>query len=172
MIRIALLFALAAGLAAALSPAQEERREPEPALLSAQRAVDAGRLVEAESDARGYLDSHKDSADGHYLLGYILFKADKAKASLDEYTKAGRLRPPSALDLVAMGSDYFLMENYMEADSVLTAALAAGGPEIRRRFICWAAPNTTSSALRTHCHCLRNAFAWILGTYRRRTSWA
>ena len=43
--------------------------------------------------------AHQDSADAHYLLGYIFFKEANPKLSLTEYTVAARYREPSALDL-------------------------------------------------------------------------
>jgi len=110
MIRIRLLLAraaLVAGFATALFPAQEGKREPDPALLAAQRAVadvtaqipspldslaearslvERNRFTEAERLVRRYLDTHRASAEGHFLLGYVLFKQRKAKESLAEYT--------------------------------------------------------------------------------------
>jgi tetratricopeptide (TPR) repeat protein len=98
--------------------------QPEPVLMAAQAATDAGRFSEAEGSVREFLKTHPDSADAEYLLAYILLKENNPRASVDAYIAAGRLRPPTALDLAAIGSDYFLMEDYAKADSWLTKSLA------------------------------------------------
>src|SRR5208283_3048811 len=98
--------------------------QPEPVLVAAQAATDAGRFSEAEGTVREFLKTHPDSADAEYLLAYILLKENNPRASADAYIAAGRLRPPTALDLAAIGSDYFLMEDYAKADSWLTKSLA------------------------------------------------
>jgi tetratricopeptide (TPR) repeat protein len=98
--------------------------QPDPILVAAQAATDAGRYGEAESVAREYLKAHPDSADAHYVLAYILLKENIPRASVDEYLAAAKLRPPTALDLEAIGSDYFLMEDYAKADAWLTKSLA------------------------------------------------
>ena len=121
--------ALAAALAA-FAPTGQLRgqtsapTQPDPILVAAQAAADAGRLSEAEATTREYLKTHAASADAHYLLAYILLKENIPRASVDEYLAAAQLRPPTALDLEAIGSDYFLMEDYAQADTWLTKSLA------------------------------------------------
>ncbi len=80
------------------------------------RLIDAGDLKGAEQAARAYLASHQDSADAHYLLGYILFKKLDPKASLAEYTTAARYRKPGSYDLEVVASDYVLLKDYADAD--------------------------------------------------------
>ena len=92
-------------------------------LVEAQALLDQGKLTEAEGAVRGYLGTHADSADAHYLLGYILFKEQNPRASLEQYTDGARYREPSALDLETIGCDYFLMEDYAAADRWLTKAV-------------------------------------------------
>lgn len=98
--------------------------QPDPVLVAAQAATDTGRFYEAEGSVREFLKTQPDSADAQYLLAYILLKENSPRASVDAYLAAGRLRPPSPLDLAAIGSDYFLMEDYAKADSWLTKSLA------------------------------------------------
>jgi tetratricopeptide (TPR) repeat protein len=98
--------------------------QPDPVLVAAQASTDAGRFSEAETSVREFLKTQPDSADAQYLLAYILLKENNPRASVDAYLAAGRLRPPTALDLAAIGSDYFLMEDYAKADSWLTKSLA------------------------------------------------
>ena len=99
----------------------QTRREV--ALSEIQSLVDSGKFSDAEGAARQYLDTHKTSADAHYLLGYILFKEDNPKPSLAEYAEGAHYRVPSALDLEVIGCDYFLMEDYAAADKWLTRSL-------------------------------------------------
>src|SRR6266550_8378155 len=113
-----------------------------------------GSAVRVLPGARKYLDKNKDSAFGHFLLGYILFReiqesagvksgtsaaaysekvADgsdtgtreaKAKASLAEYTEGAKYHDPSALDLKIVALDYVLLGDYPHADKWLTRSLA------------------------------------------------
>jgi tetratricopeptide (TPR) repeat protein len=80
-------------------------------------------LDEAEKVTRQYLELHKTSAEGYYLLGYILFKKQDAKSSLAAYTEAARYRKPSAADLEAVAGDYVLLKDYPDADKWFTKAL-------------------------------------------------
>src|SRR5208282_5267113 len=43
-------------------------------LAEAQSQLQAGKVSEAETTARQFLQGHADSADGHFLLGHILFE--------------------------------------------------------------------------------------------------
>jgi tetratricopeptide (TPR) repeat protein len=92
--------------------------------LSAVRSlIEAGKLADAEREIRGYLELHKTSADAHYLLGYILFKQEKAKASLSEYTEGAKYRTPSARDLEVVAGDYVLLKDFMDADKWFTKSV-------------------------------------------------
>jgi tetratricopeptide (TPR) repeat protein len=103
-------------------------------LLEVQSLIDAGKLEAAESSARQYVATHQDSADGHYLLGYIFFKEANPKLSLTEYTVGARYREPGALDLEVIGADYFLMEDYAAADRWLTKAVALAPGDVNAQF--------------------------------------
>jgi tetratricopeptide (TPR) repeat protein len=92
-------------------------------LAAARALVEANRLEEAEQAVRRYLETNKDSADGHFLLGYILFKGQKAAASLAEYTEGAKFRTPRAADLEVVGGDYVLLHDYPDADKWFTKSL-------------------------------------------------
>ncbi len=100
------------------------------ALLYAQTASDidilisAGRLGEAETAARANAKAHPDSADAHFLLGYVFFKQNKPDRSLAEYREGALYATPDAADLEVIGGDYFLMEDYAAADKYLTESVA------------------------------------------------
>ena len=109
-----------------------------PRLINAR--LNNGMAEQADHQVRQYLGKHPNSADAHYLLGFILFreiqeratdqnkgqasfKADKAKASLAEYTEGAKYRTPSYLDLKVVALDYILPEGYVDADKWLSRSL-------------------------------------------------
>jgi Flp pilus assembly protein TadD len=96
---------------------------PDPLLAEAQSLVQTGRLGNAEQAVRRYLESHSNSADAHFLLGYILFKKVNAKASLAEYTEGAKYRVPSAFDLKVVACDYVLLKDYLHADQWFTKSV-------------------------------------------------
>jgi Flp pilus assembly protein TadD len=121
-----------------------------PLLLDARAALHNGMVEKAEEDVRQYLGKHPNSADAHYMLGFVLFReiqgradqnkdetknadsampyvrftTDKAKASLAEYTEGAKYRTPSYLDLKIVALDYVLLEDYPDADKWLSRSLA------------------------------------------------
>ncbi len=89
-------------------------------LAEAQRFLRADKLNEAEQAARGYIATHETSADGHYVLGKILFLEKKARESLDQFTEGAKYRTPTAEDLKVVGSDYVVLGDYRDADKWFT----------------------------------------------------
>ena len=104
----------------ALSGAHSSPDEP---LAEARALLDLGKAAEAGQLVRKYMEVHRNSADAHYLLGYILFKQQKAKESLAEYTEGAKYRRPSAYDLQVVGADYVLLEDYVDADKWFTKSV-------------------------------------------------
>jgi Flp pilus assembly protein TadD len=101
------------------------RRESEDALLEHARTLaQAGSFTEAERTARQYLARNETSAEGHFLLGYILFKVAKPGDSLEEYTKGAKYKDPGAAELKVVALDYVLLEDYADADHWLTQSAA------------------------------------------------
>jgi len=106
---------------------------------------------EADRAIRQFLAAHPDSAEGHFLLGHILFREiqtdaagetqlegvkilqanpkdgnfipEKAGASLAEFTAGAKYREPSAADLKVVALDYVLLGSYADADKWLTKML-------------------------------------------------
>jgi tetratricopeptide (TPR) repeat protein len=98
--------------------------EPTDPLLEQARALlDSGSLKEAEVAVRQYLDKNANSANGHFLLGHILFREQKPQASLAEYTQGAKFHDPGAFDLKIVGLDYVLLGGYADADHWLTRSL-------------------------------------------------
>jgi Tfp pilus assembly protein PilF len=108
----------ALGLAIACSAALcQQAADP---LAQARSQVDAGALAKAETSLHRYLASHPDSADAHFLLGYVLFREQKAKESLAEFTTGARYRRPQADELKTVASDYVMLGAYGDADKWFT----------------------------------------------------
>jgi tetratricopeptide (TPR) repeat protein len=99
--------------------------QPDALLQRAREFVNKGLLKEADQSVREYLDQHSNSAEGHYLLGYILFKEQKAEASLAEYTEGAKYHDPDPSDLKIVALDYVLLGAYSDADRWLTRSVEA-----------------------------------------------
>jgi len=70
-----------------------------------------------------YLSLHPTSANAHFLLAYSLLRLDKPDASLAEYTRAAKLRIPSAVDLEHVAQDYVLLNDDTDAEKWMTRAV-------------------------------------------------
>ncbi len=102
------------GLAALLAAAQTDQ------LAQIRSLIQSGNVGEAERQARAYLLQHSDAGEAHFLLGYVLFKQQRAKESLAEYTEGAKYKRPGAYDLETVGADYVLLKDYPDADKWLT----------------------------------------------------
>ena len=88
-----------------------------PDALAGQRAlIAAGSLEQAEASLHAYLKDNPASADAHFLLGYVFFRAQKAKESLAEFTKGAQVRRPTSGELETVASDYVLLGDFSDAD--------------------------------------------------------
>jgi tetratricopeptide (TPR) repeat protein len=120
-------------------------------LEAIRHSIDAGQLNDAETSLREFITHHSDSADGHYLLGLVLFREIQisasregstqgapyndlspalaefakghAEASLAEYTAGARTHKPTAADLKIVAFDYVILGDFASADKWLTRAL-------------------------------------------------
>jgi Flp pilus assembly protein TadD len=125
---------------------KSEPTSPSGDLEQAKALFERGSVNDAESIVRRYLETHPDSAEGHFLLGHILFREiqneahepgaqvlnpartkhseEQAKASLAEFTAGAKFQVPSAADLKVVAFDYVLLGDYVDADKWLTRMLA------------------------------------------------
>jgi tetratricopeptide (TPR) repeat protein len=85
-------------------------------LADARALLNANRVTEAESAIRQYLAANQDSADAHFLLGYVLFREQKAKESLAEFTAGAQYRHPQAAEFKVIASDYVMLGGLSDAD--------------------------------------------------------
>ena len=85
-------------------------------LAKAHALLDAGRIQESESILRGYLGANPQSAEAHFLLGYALFREEKATESLQEFTAGAKYRRPRADELKVVAADYVMLNDLSDAD--------------------------------------------------------
>ena len=85
-------------------------------LSEARSLIDQGKVAQSESILRNYLGSNPNSADAHFLLGYALFRQQKAKDSLAEFTAGAKFRRPRAVELKVVAGDYVMLGDYSDAD--------------------------------------------------------
>jgi tetratricopeptide (TPR) repeat protein len=104
--------------ALAVSPAQGDP------VSQARSLLDQGKLAESETLLRRYLSANPQNADAHYLLGYALFREQKAKDSLDEFTAGAKFRRPRADELKVVAADYVMLNDYSDADKWFTQVVA------------------------------------------------
>jgi tetratricopeptide (TPR) repeat protein len=82
------------------------------------------RFPKADDTLRRYIANNPSSADGLYLLGYNLHRENKPKESLEIYTQAARILPPTGDDLKIVALDYVLLNDTPEAVHWLERAVA------------------------------------------------
>ena len=102
---MAMLFAAAAWCQTSADPLQKARS-----------FLDAGKISESESLLRNYLEANPLAADAHFLLGYALFRQQKATESLAEFTAGAKFRHPRPDELKVVAADYVMLGDYSDAD--------------------------------------------------------
>lgn len=140
-----------ASLVADVSSSQLASDPSQENLETIRQLIQAGRLEEAETSLRHGLSQQNDFAEGHYLLGFVLFREiqtnasregdtqgsqyndlnpslaqfakSHAEASLAEYTAGARGRKPTTADLKIVAFDYVILGDFANADKWLTRAV-------------------------------------------------
>jgi len=84
----------------------------------------------AEGALRGYLQSHHDSSDALYMLGFVLNRQNRPAESLASYTQAAAITRPASDDLKVVGLDYVLLNDYADAVQWLEKAVTLDGKNI------------------------------------------
>jgi Flp pilus assembly protein TadD len=92
-------------------------------LQTARKLISQAKYADAEAVLRKALSTDEASADARFLLAYSLFRQNKPKESLNEYTRAAHFRKPSAEDLRFVGLDYVLLNDYVDADKWVSQSL-------------------------------------------------
>ena len=117
LIRSALALAAWCAVSALCQPA------PDP-LAQARSLLDAGKASESEPVLRSYLAANPENADAHFLLGYALFREQKATESLAEFTAGAKYRRPRADELKVVAADYVMLGDYSDADKWFAQVVA------------------------------------------------
>jgi tetratricopeptide (TPR) repeat protein len=122
-------------LIAALSPAGNSAQTGDDALSRARALAEEGKMAESEAAVRSYLTGHADSADAHFLLGYVLFREQKARESLQEYTAGAKFRRPSPEELKIVASDYILLNDLVDADKWFSEVVAEAPEDANAHYL-------------------------------------
>jgi tetratricopeptide (TPR) repeat protein len=93
-------------------------------LYSAKASIHLQKFADAENTLRRYLERNSDSANGYYLLGYALHRENRPAESLEIYTKAAKITPPTGDDLKIVALDYELLNDNSEAIRWLERSVA------------------------------------------------
>lgn len=99
-----------------LGAQQAPCQQPSAPLAQARAQIAAGNMTAAQTTLRQILKSNPQSADAHFLLGYLLFREQKPKESLAEFTAGAQVRRPDADDFRVIASDYVLLADYADAE--------------------------------------------------------
>ncbi|HEY2471016.1 MAG TPA: tetratricopeptide repeat protein [Terracidiphilus sp.] len=97
---------------------------PSDPVAAARQMVDSGKVAESESTLRNFLVAHPSDADAHFLLGYVLFREQKGRESLAEFTAGAKYRRPNAEELKIVASDYVLLGDFGDADKWFSEVVA------------------------------------------------
>jgi tetratricopeptide (TPR) repeat protein len=93
-------------------------------LYSAKASIHMQKFADAENALRRYLERNPTSANGFYLLGYVLNRENRPGESLEIYTRAAKITPPTGDDLKIVALDYELLSDNSEAIRWLERAVA------------------------------------------------
>ena len=75
-------------------------------LMAAKARVHLQQFETAETVLRNYLTANPRSGDAWYLLGFVLNRENKARDSLDVYTRAASIASPTGDDLKIVARNY------------------------------------------------------------------
>jgi tetratricopeptide (TPR) repeat protein len=92
-------------------------------LFAGKCLVNLRKFSEAGAALQEYRWKHAQSEDAAYLLGYVRFREGKAADSLEMFTLAAQLKPPTADDLKIVALDYVLLNDFDDAGHYLEQAL-------------------------------------------------
>ena len=84
-------------------------------LFEAKCLVHLQNFAGAENALRSYLASYPSSSDAFYLLGFVLNRQNRPVESLNLYTQAAAISPPTGDDLKIVGLNYVLLDDYTDA---------------------------------------------------------
>lgn len=104
-------------------------------LATARLLLSQNKLAESESTIRAYLETEPASADGHFLLGYVLFREQKARESLAEFTAGAKYRRPNADGFKVIASDYVVLGDFVDADKWFSEEVAESPNDAEANYL-------------------------------------
>jgi tetratricopeptide (TPR) repeat protein len=123
------------GAAAAFAECEQNNPGKTDALLFRGKSlVNLQKYDEAATALQSYARLHPQSDDAAYLLAYIAFRENKPKQSLDLFTSAAKLKPPTANDLKIVALDYVLLADYGDAAHYLELSLQMNPDDAEARY--------------------------------------
>jgi tetratricopeptide (TPR) repeat protein len=93
-------------------------------LYTAKASIHLQNFADAENALRRYLERNPGSATGWYLLGYVLNRENRPAESLEIYTRAAKITPPTGDDLKIVALDYELLNDNPSAIRWLERSVA------------------------------------------------
>jgi tetratricopeptide (TPR) repeat protein len=103
-------------------------------LYRAKSLVNLSDFTGATAALDSYIASHRDSDDALYLLGYVRFRQDHPRKSLDAFASAAKLKAPQASDLKIAALDYVLLNDYESAARYLEQSLKMNSQDAEARY--------------------------------------
>ena len=89
--------------------------QQEQSLNQARHDLLEGHIETARQETEQFNAAHTGSAEGLYLEGEVLLRGNRAKESLQVFTKAASIQTPSGAQLRLVGLDYVLLNDYPDA---------------------------------------------------------
>jgi tetratricopeptide (TPR) repeat protein len=120
--------------AAAFEKVEKEQSGTDALLYRAKCLVNLGQFNGADTALQAYISAHPQSEDAVYLSAYVRFRENKPKESLQLFTDAGKLKPPTADDLKIVALDYVLLNDYRDAGRYLEIALKLDPNNLEARY--------------------------------------
>jgi tetratricopeptide (TPR) repeat protein len=96
--------------------------------------VNLGEFSQAATSLQTYLAQHPASDDALYLLGYVRFRQDQPKESLQLLSQAAKTKAPEATDLKIAALDYVLLNDYTNAARYLEQSLQMNPRDTEARY--------------------------------------
>jgi len=96
-------------------------------LYEARGLIHLQEFLRAEMTLRSYIRGHRDSSEALYLLGFVLHRRNRPTESLETYTHAASIAPPTSDDLKVVGLNYVLLDDYTDAIKWLKKSVELDG---------------------------------------------
>ena len=116
--------------------AQQESQPHTPHAVTSPYAAEEARnanpaLAQKEAELRAQLAQHPGAPQLAYSLARVLRQEGKPRESLDAYTAAAKLQPPTADDVLSVALDYVLLNDYEDAIHWLERAARTDPENVR-----------------------------------------